>query len=68
MIEIVGINNQLRFSIIHFNNNIVKTKIEESTSTKEINYLLYLFVLFLGLLSFISTILIIENYKKYKLN
>ena len=68
LIEIVGINNQLRFSIIHFNNNIVKTKIEESTSTKEINYLLYLFVLFLGLLSFISTILIIENYKKYKLN
>ena len=68
LIEIVGINNQHRFSIIHFNNNIVKTKVEESTSTKEINYLLYLFVLFLGLLSFISTILIIENYKKYKLN
>ena len=62
-------STQDRSSLIHFDHNIVNTKVEELASSKnEINYLIYLFILFFGLLSFIGTILIIDNYKKYKLN
>ena len=74
LIDISGINNQDELFLIYFSpskiidNYIVPNVTNPSISVKNIHYLLYLIVLFIGVLSFVGVLLIKENYKKYKLN